>query len=222
MDVPRVYHHPVAEESGASMTKILSALCAVLIVAIAVPLRAQEAPSAATAGPNADPLGYPILKIFSEICLGKFPDDDAVAAAMTERGAKPLSGAEVGRLLRNNPGIGWTMETVAGPQVLTIEKPPFHACAIRATPDALFNLNVFKTLVNGFLAPRQQKLGDPMMIPSVGGMPGVSNAFPVASQDGQLLLLEDTFLVMASGIRDSSKPRGFSIEMRVVRQEGRR
>jgi len=79
-----------------------------------------------------------MIEIYDSICLRAFPDDEAVARAMTARGAAAMSEAEVRNLLHDDPGRGWNLAGRTARFQLTIEAPPYHACGLRTTTAAGF------------------------------------------------------------------------------------
>jgi hypothetical protein len=76
--------------------------------------------------------------LYDTVCLKAFPNDDAVAAAMTARGAVPLKPREVKIYLHDDPGRGWTLGDGGGSFIVTVEAPPYHACSVRRTTPAGF------------------------------------------------------------------------------------
>lgn len=74
-----------------------------------------------------------LLHVFLDPCVEKFPDDEAVDRYATAHGMTPMSASEVSALLGKDPGIGWTHQDESRTYWLTIEKPPYHACAVRTT-----------------------------------------------------------------------------------------
>src|SRR5258706_1867136 len=73
-----------------------------------------------------------ILCIFLEPCVGRFPDDAALAQYAVEMHLAAMSGSEVAGLLGKDPGVGWVQHDPSGTYWLTVEKPPYHTCAVRA------------------------------------------------------------------------------------------
>ncbi len=114
----------------------LAAFAAVLAVAM----------PAAAAGQYETPVNPPdpaaqlteLIDIYDSACLRAFPDDRAVAEAMTARGATPMDDAEVRSILHDDPGRGWIIPGRTAPFRLILEAPPFHACGVRTTTAAGF------------------------------------------------------------------------------------
>lgn len=74
-----------------------------------------------------------LLRVFLDPCVGKFPNDDAVGQYATDHQLTPMSAGEVSALLGKDPGIGWIQHDASRTYWLTVEKPPYHACAVRTT-----------------------------------------------------------------------------------------
>ena len=79
-----------------------------------------------------------MLAIYREACFGGFPDEPAVAAVMSAHHARDLSQDEVRRYLYDDPGVGWVIAGNTAQFVVTVERPPFHTCAIRTMTVAGF------------------------------------------------------------------------------------
>jgi hypothetical protein len=73
-----------------------------------------------------------ILDLYFDLCLGAFPDDAKVAEQVAKRSATPIAVADIPRFLHNDPGHGWIVKGQDGSNyAVTIEHPPYHACAVR-------------------------------------------------------------------------------------------
>ena len=72
-----------------------------------------------------------LLDVFTDFCLKRFPDDAAIETYVTGKGVTPMPEARLRNLLGTNPGIGWLLTAAFGEYQLTIEKPPYHTCAVR-------------------------------------------------------------------------------------------
>ncbi len=72
-----------------------------------------------------------LLDMFREPCLERFPDDSAVESYAKEKNLTPMTEAEFRHLLGPDPGEGWIGQASSRKYLLTVEKPPYHTCAIR-------------------------------------------------------------------------------------------
>jgi hypothetical protein len=72
-----------------------------------------------------------LLDMFREPCLERFPDDSAVESYAKEKNLTPMTEAEIRHLLGTDPGEGWIGQASSRKYLLTVEKPPYHTCAIR-------------------------------------------------------------------------------------------
>jgi hypothetical protein len=67
----------------------------------------------------------------------------------------PLTGKQVEIYLRNDPGRGWWLADGDGKFTITVEAPPFRACAVRRrTPVGFADLGPYQALVDAFEANR--------------------------------------------------------------------
>jgi hypothetical protein len=79
-----------------------------------------------------------LVSMFSELCIGAFPDDAKVAAYLKAKAATAMSAQETRRYLHADPGQGWYVRTPVALYGVTIEQPPYHTCAIRRmTPEGV-------------------------------------------------------------------------------------
>lgn len=92
------------------------------MIATIMALALQAAPASA--------LG--LVNLFDAACVQGFPDDARVAAAMARTPVMtPLTRDQLRVYLKNDHGRGWTAENGSGRVVVTLEAPPYHACAVR-------------------------------------------------------------------------------------------
>jgi hypothetical protein len=84
----------------------------------------------------AEPAWAEMIEMFAAACLTKFPDDVAVRQYAVEKRLTVMPDDMVRQLLGADPGQGWVQDTARGRYLLTIEMPPYHACAIRRTDNA--------------------------------------------------------------------------------------
>jgi hypothetical protein len=94
-----------------------------------------------------------LIEIYDSACLHAFPDDGAVAQAMTARGATAMSAGEVRSILRDDPGRGWNIAGRTARFRLTLEAPPYHACGVRTMTAAGFpDMAPYRALADRFEA----------------------------------------------------------------------
>lgn len=135
------------------------------------PTSASPAPPAASGHPPEGAM-HGLIAIYDMICLRTFPDDARLDAAMGRLpGARALTADEVRTYLKDDPGRGWIMDNGTSRIVITIEAPPFHACAVRmphtdgALDDAMWRRQVASAeerAGGGFqtMAPREVPVGE--------------------------------------------------------------
>ncbi len=114
---------------GRYITRVWGVALAAVVALNAAPIQAAEG------------AGAELIEMFAAVCLQKFPDDSAVQQFAADKRLTVMSDTMIHQLLGADPGQGWIQETARGRYLLTIEMPPFHACAIRktdtTTPDVL-------------------------------------------------------------------------------------
>jgi hypothetical protein len=127
----------------------LSILAAAMLAAIPAGGAAQYETPANPPDPTAQIAE--MIEIYDSVCLHAFPDDDAVARALAERGATPMSRDEVRGILRDDPGRGWNLTGRTARFRLILEAPPYHACGLRTmTATGLPDPSPYRALANRF------------------------------------------------------------------------
>jgi hypothetical protein len=165
-----------------------------------------------------------IVGLFKDLCLDRFPNDDAVRIFAEGRHAQPMSAAEVRSYLRADPGHGWHLTTPLGLYAITIEEPPVRACAVRRmTPSGMSSAANYLQAITAFakdhgltLEPtRQQKA-------STGGVD--ITAFASVMKNGSGAESEQMILFLTN-YHGRSPPNfapdaqgGVGVEVRLVRQ----
>jgi hypothetical protein len=114
----------------------------------------QAAPAASSAaapdGPAAD---REQARIWSDICLARFPDDAKIDAYAAAKGATPMTPEELATYLREEPGRGWTLRTKLSLYAITVERPPYVACSVRRmTPGGLAGDNPMTGLIGDYIS----------------------------------------------------------------------
>ena len=104
-----------------------------------------------------------MAQMFDALCLRAFPDDRAVDAAAGRYGGRPLAPQEVRSYLHDDPGRGWQVARPEATYVVTLEAPPYHACAVRRmTPGGFPAVQPFDLVARQYAAARQRALGEPV------------------------------------------------------------
>ena len=175
---------------------------AALAIAAALPANAQPSRT------DADELGT----LFDQVCLRAFPDDAALDRDATHRHAAALTRARVQDYLHDDPGRGWSYTTALASYIITIEQPPFHACAIRRmTPSGLPGTDRFTAAVNGYVTSRHAALTSMprQAMTTADGAALTASGQSINRADGSVA---ETFLVIITDYHD----RG--VEVRYVHQ----
>lgn len=96
-----------------------------------------------------------MTSLFGAFCLRAFPDVPAVARLAAEHGARPLTPVQVRSYLHDDPGQGWHYSTPLATYAVTIEQPPYSACAIRRmTPSGFPTVKPYLAAISAFAAAR--------------------------------------------------------------------
>jgi len=167
------------------------------------------------ADPQKDAVGE-LLDLFAAFCLMKFPDDAAAETYGSARGFKPMPPERLRGLLGQDPGVGYLYETGQGTYAVTIERPPFHTCAIRKrfTRSPEMKGRYVTTLNLWAGTQRQGKLSElPTQHPTISGAPTVAYLWDLARSDGKGAEKFMLFITTAAG----EEP-----EIRLVRALGNR
>jgi hypothetical protein len=196
------------------MRGILAGLATMLPVAAAAQYEAPANPP--------DPAAHiaEMAALYDQICLTAFPDADAVARAVAERGAVPLSPQEVQAYLHDDPGRGWRIAGAAARFDVTIEDPPYHACGVRTMTAAGFpDLAPYRALADRYEEGKNFQRIDTVTM-NLGSV--------VSSGGGEGRMLgagTETLLVFNTTPSEGNRGNGqTAVEVRFVRQlrQGRR
>ena len=153
-----------------------------------------------------------IIEDFSAPCIEAFPDDAAVEAFASEQKLAPMSESELRRLLGRDPGEGWIGKGQSGTYMLTIEKPPYHSCAIRVpftgSPDVV--LSQYSFVVSLWAATQHDNMASqPPMSVEIEGHPTVAYVYELTDLGGKP---RGQFMLLVTSMLDSTS------ELRLVRQ----
>lgn len=174
---------------------------------------AQDQPSA--------PVPDEFVRLFTGYCLAKFPDDDALKDKAQADKREPLTAAQVQSYLHADPGVGWLVGE-DGKYVLTVEQPPYHACAIRRYVGEVMDGKALFAAAGEFLAPSGRKLGAPQTIQRAIG-PGIVSSgvlMQVIGTSGQPSTEGFMFFVVSypAGTKPDGTTRPAFYDVRFVRQ----
>lgn len=123
-----------------------------------LPFLLVTAPTTVAATPNAPQTAdgdrlVRMVKIYDAICLRAFPDDHATDAAAVAMGGTPLPADKIAIYLHDDPGRGWTIADGDGVFVVTVEAPPYHACAVRReTANGFADLSAYERVADAYIA----------------------------------------------------------------------
>ena len=134
--------------------------CAVLVLSLcaSAALAQDQMPPTLKITPELDtPKAQELLENFQTLCLEKYPDEQAIAAAMEKIGATPEPPASVHGIL-GGPGRGWKFTGKTGAFMVTLKDAPDRHCAIRAADSKPFAPISWRTLLQQAVAARKLSL----------------------------------------------------------------
>ncbi len=112
---------------------LIAAILLALGIGAARETRAATGDSPAAQAQTQDEAIAEEIALFDELCLRAFPNDKAIDAAAASKGMPVMSAADVQKFLHLDPGRGWYYKADGSSflYAITIEAPPYHACAVR-------------------------------------------------------------------------------------------
>jgi hypothetical protein len=131
------------------------------------PAQTTAAPPANPSGPTifiskdikTDKPGMLLVDVFGRTCLKRFPDQEITQGELAP--VHELGPDGVRRYLHNDPGRAWQLDADGGTYIVTVEAPPFSACAVRrsyptpAQTEFGFQLLTQAWAINEHLGPMQ-------------------------------------------------------------------
>jgi hypothetical protein len=161
------------------MRAVLVLLCSGLFcgAAFAADPPAATAPSAPDTTPATPPVtpqvvapldeatGAILSRIFTDVCFGLFPDDAATDAKLAAGGGVAMTPQQVKAILHDDPGHGWIVIQDGHAYSITIEAPPFHACAVRVNTPAGVAATGLADMLGKLVAAKGQQAGRPQTLP---------------------------------------------------------
>lgn len=201
---------------------MLRTLMAATLIAI-VPFGPARA---ADVGFGSPAVSQELTRVWAGFCLERFPVDTAVNAFAASQGATPMSPQDVKRYLHDDPGRGWYLHTELGLYAITLEQPPFLACAVRRmTPNGVPGVSPFIAVMKAYSENQHGKL---VTVPAVhtktpdGG--GDINAYTTGMIDATGKLRESFLVVLTNYHGHPPDPwkhdaeGGVGVEVRFVRE----
>ena len=165
-----------------------------------------------------------LAAVFAAFCLDAFPVAADLDRAAAGRKATVMSADEVKSLLHDDPGRGWTLRTAEARYSITIEFPPFNACAVRRmTPVGTAGVTNYLSAVNKYVAAKNGKLVTlPTQKKVVNGADVTLYGQSMVNAGGEM---RETFAVVWSNYHGRPPPAsradagtGVGVEVRFVHQ----
>lgn len=103
---------------------------------------------AAATAPSVPDVTPQMAKLYEEVCLTAFPDDDAVVEFMAARHATELSPEVVKITLVDDPGRAW--ELADGSATVWLEFPPYHACSVRWNAPEVGDMSAYQQITGAY------------------------------------------------------------------------
>ena len=192
----------------------LAALCCGLLL-LAGSARAQ--------GPQSTPpVSEEFVGLFTSYCLAKFPDDAGLSGQLEGDKRDPLTPAQVRGFLHDDPGQGWLIAGTESKYVLTLEQPPFHACALRRYADHVLDGAPLIAAARAFAAAGGRKLGPPQTSQHTMANGFISDAVLLQVLDGNDRPQGEAFMFFVTAYPAVTGPDGTPskpfFDIRFVRQ----
>ena len=164
---------------------------------------AQDAPSPAAPSPAPDskpddPRVADLQQLFSDLCIKKFPDDAALASAVESAGGTAMTAEEVKARLHDDPGRGWKVIAGQASFSVTLEAPPYHACAVRIAAEKPVVGKGIVEMLKSTAAQQQHALSKPLVLPAVpmGGIVTLAVSYDVVNADGSPIMPKEAFMLI--------------------------
>ncbi len=166
-----------------------------------------------------------LAALFAAFCLDAFPVVAKLDRTVADRKAVAMKPDEVKALLHDDPGRGWTLRTSEALYAVTVEAPPYNACAVRRmTPVGVSGVkNYYLAAVNRYVAGKNGKLAN--LPPQKSNLNGVDISLygqGMVNASGQP---QETFAVVLSNYHGrvpatwrADAGSGVGVEVRFVHQ----
>jgi hypothetical protein len=103
------------------------------------------------------PRAQELQDLFVSVCVGKYPDETAVAENVKQSSGAPLSEESLRAVLYEGDGRGWLLRGKSGPFIVLLKAAPNRNCTVLSAADAPFAPVQFRKTVGDALAAK--KLG---------------------------------------------------------------
>lgn len=165
-----------------------------------------------------------LAELFSTFCLDAFPAEAILAKAAGGRHGVAMTPDQVKSLLHDDPGRGWMLRTSQALYGVTVEYPPYSACAVRRmTPNGVSGVLHYIAALNRYVAAKQGKLVS--MPPQKTAQNGVDfSMFGHGMLDANGKLTDNFIVILsnyhgrAGGIWRADAGSGVGVEVRFVHQ----
>lgn len=116
-------------------------------------------PARAQANYDTRDLSNEMAAIFAAFCIDRFPDDRALDADAQAKKLTAMTPQQVKQYLHDDPGRGWLIQGASGRYIMTVEMPPFHACAVRSmTPAGLTDAQRYADEIKAYAAKQHEQI----------------------------------------------------------------
>ena len=164
--------------------------------------------TAALAQDSVPPVEDAFVRLFSDYCLQKFPDDGALAAQAGKDKLEALSPAQV-QAIENKPGgMGWMVTRDGVPYLLTVEDASLHSCVLRRTSDMVLDGAPVIAAAKSYVEASGHKLLPPAAFsrPMAGGM--ISNSLTLQELDDKDVPMPRAFMYFVVSHPPAMRPDG--------------
>jgi len=166
-----------------------------------------------------------IAGLFAAFCLKAFPEPVALDRLAQAKSAVPMTADEVKSYLHADPGRGWHLRTQHALYAITIESPPYLACAVRRmTPSGMSTVQHYVDAVKAYVGGRSGTLvnAPPQKSRTPEGLDISGYPYALVDASGKV---SETFMVILTNYHGrASEPYradaagGVGVEVRMVHQ----
>jgi hypothetical protein len=165
-----------------------------------------------------------LAALFAAFCLDAFPVAASLDRAAASKKAVAMKPDELKAILHDDPGRGWMLRTSEALYAVTVEFPPYNACAVRRmTPVGVSGVKNYLAAVNKYVAAKNGKLAN--LPPQKSTLNGVDISLYGQGMTNGSGQPQETFAVVlsnyhgrAGGIWRADAGTGVGVEVRFVHQ----